>query len=154
MNLDLEYVFLHRKISSFHFVGRSVGSISTEGKRGAIVLTEFILSRGELLSSISLSSSSKSVSNISVASDIGLAASCRMLKNASLGCAFWNISTRWSMGVVGEYPGWLRVSKEHSCAYGYHQLTILPDVQWGISVSEGTARTLAFAVAGRLSVYD
>jgi hypothetical protein len=87
--------------------------VSREGERGAIVLTEFILSRGELLSSISLSSSSKSVSNISVASDIGLAASCRMLKNASLGCPFWNISTRWSMGVVGEYPGWLRVSKEH-----------------------------------------
>lgn len=40
------------------------------------------------------------------------------------------------MGVVGEYPG------------------ILSNVQWGISESEGTARTLAFAVAGRLSVYD
>lgn len=146
--------FFIRRYRRFTLLAALWVSISREGELGAIVLTEFILSRGELLSSISLSSSSKSVSNISVASDIGLAASCRMLKNASLGCAFWNISTRWSMGVVGEYPGWLRVSKEHSCAYGYHQLTILPDVQWGISVSEGTARTLAFAVAGRLSVYD
>jgi hypothetical protein len=73
---------------------------------------EFTLSRGELLSSISLSSS-KSVSNISVASDIGRAANCFMLKNASVGRPLWNISTRGSMGVVGECLG------------------ILPDVEWG-----------------------
>jgi hypothetical protein len=67
-------------------------------------LTEPILSRGEL-SSGSLSSS-KSVSNISVASDIGRGASAFMLKNESRGCPFWNISTLGSIGVVGErgYP--------------------------------------------------
>ena len=66
-----------------------------------MALTEFILSRGELLSSASLSSS-KSVSNISVASDTGRGASAFMLKNASMGCPFWNISTRGSMGVLGD----------------------------------------------------
>lgn len=61
-------------------------------------LTEFMLILGEL-SSTSLSS--KSVSNISVAVDIGRGASAFMLKNASLGCPLWNISTLESMGETG-----------------------------------------------------
>jgi hypothetical protein len=62
-------------------------------------LTELRLNRGEL-SSISLSSSSKSVSKM-VASDIGRGANVFMLKNVSVGCPFWNISTLGSMGVMG-----------------------------------------------------
>jgi hypothetical protein len=63
-------------------------------------LTEFTLRRGEL-SSGSLISSSKSVSN-SVAFEIGRGASAFMLKNESVVCPLWNISTRGSMGVAGE----------------------------------------------------
>lgn len=38
-----------------------------------------------------------------------------MLKNASVGCPLWNISTRGSIGVLGECEG------------------ILPDMWWGIA---------------------
>lgn len=67
--------------------------------------TEFKLKRGESASSTSLSSSSKSVSNISVASDTGRGASAFMLKNGSLDSPRWNISTRGSMGVLGDERG-------------------------------------------------
>lgn len=64
---------------------------------------EFRLSLGDS-SSISLSSSSKSVSNM-VASDIGRGSRDFMLKNASLGCPLWNISTLGSIGEIGDLLG-------------------------------------------------
>jgi len=75
---------------------------------GAVIRhTEFRLSRGESASSTSLSSSSKSVSNISVASDSGRCrgASAFMLKNESFESRVWNISTRGSIGEVGDARG-------------------------------------------------
>lgn len=87
----------------FHFFGRpELVSVVVLTDCSRKLLTEFKLMRGELSSSIILlSSSSNSVSNM-VASDIGRGASAFMLKNASLDCPLWNISTRGSIGVVGE----------------------------------------------------
>jgi hypothetical protein len=89
------------KPSNSFWVGLGVCTSSKEDNVRSLCLPlEFTLNRGELLSSTSLSS--KSVSNISVASDTGRGASAFMLKNASMGCPFWNISTRGSIGVCGE----------------------------------------------------
>lgn len=85
---------------SFHFSDQTGRGLAVCNERKQVVrLTEFRLSRGESASSITLSSSSKSVSDISlayisVASDCGRGASAFVLKNWSLERSFWNISTR------------------------------------------------------------
>ena len=93
------------------FVVPSGYLISVLQKGGAVwrvELTEFRLNLGEVgESSISLlSSSSKSVSK-TVAVDIGRGASAFMLKNESVCPPFWNISTRWSIGVMASMTGYM-----------------------------------------------
>jgi len=111
--------------------------------------TEFRLSRGEL-SSISLSSSSKSVSNISVASDSGRGASAFLVKNASLGSSFWSISTRESIGVICDDAGLSTSVKDSEMEFLVSKTYHFVQGRLGIFSGE-MARLLAFAVAGQLS---
>jgi hypothetical protein len=74
-----------------------------------------------------------------------------MLKNASVGCPLWNISTRGSIGVLGECEGWLSVRKSTQLCSWVSKTDHIARYVVGYRWERKSARRLAFAVAGQLS---